>query len=205
MNEKVNAAYFDLGMCPQGLYQRSQYSADHAHGVSEGDERSLYEDSSGNDGGVKEGHADPDSHPGGNTNSDTDSNARGEMKSWLPLIVFFLSVVIGLLFFGKAHADEFGSVADFFVDSSTRDTSLDGELYVSGGPFPAEPLLDPLQTTYSSLSWDRWDFGVGKNGKATIRIDQDGDIFFRGKWIGWDGNLAKEIKSYRKQLPHETN
>jgi hypothetical protein len=40
---------------------------------------------------------------------------------------------------------------------------------------------------------------------SVIRFDQDGDIFLREKWIGWDGRLKKFYKLAVPQLyPYET-
>lgn len=31
-------------------------------------------------------------------------------------------------------------------------------------------------------------------GKTVLKIDKDGDIFLRGKWVGWDGRLREIIR-----------
>lgn len=69
------------------------------------------------------------------------------------------------------------------VNFSTKNNSLDGyELIVSSGDYG---IVHPFPVSY---------IFSGMAGKEILRIDPDGDIFLRGKWIGWDGRFCSRQK-----------
>jgi hypothetical protein len=114
------------------------------------------------------------------------------MKKLLPLLVVFV-VIPGLSYAGKSGK----------YDS-----------YISSGPdFSTGPLLDlgefqfsksfaffSKDEAWSVLGQTGWDIGLKGGHNPIIRIDSDGDIFLRGKWIAWSARLRNEIRAYANTL-----
>lgn len=114
--------------------------------------------------------------------------------------LLFISLFLALAC--TARAEEVAdSTAPFvsYQSSGTINLSTSTYLYASTMTWRGDGYWDSPATYTFIDSWHGKDVTI-------LRIDGDGDIFLRGKWIAWDWRLSKQYRDTGRwiELPKET-
>lgn len=108
------------------------------------------------------------------------------MKKWITLVILFIAVPLHAKSRRPAPAED---------DFTTYQTS--------GTLTPPQAFLNISSGTLSALLPKSYVF-IDQKRKTILKIDQNGDVFLRGKWIGWDWRLTKQYRETGKWTPRET-